>query len=388
LLWSSNYELGSTVQPGLGPYGNAIGNPKIGWEQTKEWNYGLDLSLFHGKLGVTLDYYYALTDGLLFKQPMMSFTGSNTYWNNIGAVRNKGVEIEVTTVNVATKKLRWTTSFNFAANRNKLLSLGGDLRMINPGANFDRYISIVGQVPIQFYGFRTDGVWISQAEIDAAIAAGRRVSTNQVSDQPGGLKVVDADGNVNVVIDDYSRTTLGNPFPDFTWGITNTIMGYGFDLSFLFNGVQNISLYNDDGRYVENMRTARRWVENRWISPNNPGDGKTPNIESVGQTPHPAITDWVIQNGSYIALRNVTLGYTLPKELAKKTKFSNVRAYLAVENCLYFWNIGHKGVTPYKGINPEGRMTGGVYANPLISGIQRGSYPIQSSYVLGLNVTF
>jgi len=371
----------------VGPYANEIGNPKIGWEQTKEWNYGLDVSMFNGRLGVTFDYYYALTDGLLFKQPMMSSTGSNNYWNNIGAVRNKGVELELSTVNIVNKKFSWSTAFNIATNQNKLLSLGGELQILNTGDNFDRYISIVGQIPIQFYGFKTDGVWRSQAEIDAAIAAGRIINTNQVQDIPGGFKVVDAKGNANVVIDDDSRTILGNPFPKFTWGINNTLTGWGFDLAFLINGVQGLSLYNDDGRYNENMRTAREWVQNRWVSPNNPGDGKTPNFET-GTGVHQASTDWVIQNGSYIALRNVTLGYTLPKKYVTKFKMRSARLSVSAENILYLWNIGHKSVTHYKGINPESRWTSGGYSNPLITGYQRGGFPIQSSYVIGLNINF
>jgi TonB-linked SusC/RagA family outer membrane protein len=387
LLLIANYELGNTVQPGVGPYANIVGNPRIGWERTREWNYGLDVSMFNGRLGLTLDYYYALTDGLLLRQPTMSFTGSNTYWNNIGAVRNRGVELELSTVNISQRNFRWSTAFNISANRNRLLSLGGELQILNHGDNFDRYVSIVGQVPIQFYGFKTDGVWRSQAEIDAAVAAGRRISTSQVADLPGGLRVVDANGNVNVVIDDNSRTILGNPFPNFTWGINNTFTGRGFDLSFLVNGVQGLSLYNDDGRYNENMRTARQWVENRWISPNNPGDGKTPNFET-GVGVHQASTDWVIQNGSYIALRNITVGYTLPRQLATKLKIRSVRAFVSIENCLYLWNIGNKDVARYKGINPEARTTSGTYSNPLISGFQRGGFPIQSSYVLGLNINF
>jgi len=389
LLLSSDYELGGGIHSGLGPYGSAIGNPRIGWEQTREWNYGLDVSFFHGRVGLSLDYYYAITDGLLLQQPTMSFTGSNVFWNNIGAVRNRGFEVEIQSVNVSQRNFRWASSFNFSTNQNKLLSLGGELRILNATPNFDRYVSIVGQVPIQFYGFRTDGVWRSQAEIDAAIAAGRVVNTSSVSDVPGGFRVVDANGNLITVIDDNSRTTLGNPFPRFTWGINNTFSAFGFDLSFLVNGVQGLSIYNDDGRYVENLRTARRWVENRWVSPNNPGDGRTPNHESGSGVANVGMTDWVVQNGSYIALRNVTLGYTLPREIAQRFSLRSVRFHVSAENLLYIWNIGMRGTTPYKGINPEARSgTGGRGANPLIDGFQRGGFPIQSSIVFGLNINF
>jgi len=391
LLLTANYELGTGggVSSGLGPFANAIGNPRIAWERTREWNYGIDISVFNGRLGVTLDYYYAITDGLLLRQPTMSFTGSNVFWNNIGAVRNRGLEVEISTVNIHNRNFRWMTSLNFSANRNRLLSLGGDLRIHNATANFDQYVAIVGQVPIQFYGFRTDGIWRSQAEIDAARAAGRVINTSTVSDVPGGFRVVDAHGNLHTVIDDNSRTTLGNPFPDFTWGINNTFSAFGFDLSFLFNGVQGLSIYNDDGRYNENMRTARRWVEDRWISPNNPGNGLTPNFEGAGTGVHQAMTDFLVQNGSFIALRNVTLAYTLPRDFAQRLRLRSIRVHVSGENLLYFWNIGMPGTTRYKGINPEARSgTGGRGANPLIDGFQRGGFPIQSSLVFGLNVNF
>ncbi|MCL2412522.1 MAG: TonB-dependent receptor [Bacteroidales bacterium] len=389
LLLTSNYELGSTIQPGVGPYAHAIGNPRIGWEQTSEWNYGLDVSFFQGRIGFSLDYYYAITDGLLLQQPTMSFTGSNVFWNNIGAVRNRGVEVELQTVNVSQRNFRWSTSLNFSTNQNKLLSLGGELLIPITTGDFDQYRSIVGQTPIQFFGFRTDGVWRSQAEIDAAVAAGRNTEgTSLVNDVPGGLRVTDANGNINVVIDNNSRTTLGNPFPRFTWGINNSFSGWGFDLSFLLQGVQGLSIYNDDVRYNENMRTSRRMVENRWISPNNPGDGLTPNFET-GTGVHQAMTDWAIQNGSFIALRNVTLGYTLPRQIAQRFSLRSVRVHVSAENLLYLWNIGHNSVTPYMGINPEARAgVGGRGANPLIDGFQRGAFPIQSSLIFGLNINF
>jgi len=393
LLLTANYELGGAVQPGIGPYSNVIGNPRIGWEQTEEWNFGLDVSVFEGRVGVSVDYYYAITDGLLLMQPTMGFTGSNVFWNNVGAVRNRGVEIELTTVNINQRNFRWMSSFNFSANRNKLLSLGGEMRIHNTTENFDQYVAIVGQVPIQFYGFRTDGVWRSQAEIDAAVAAGRVVNTSLVRDIPGGFRVVDPNGNLHAVIDNNSRTTLGNPFPRFTWGMNNTFRVHDFELSFLLQGVQGLSIYNDDGRYNENMRTARRWVENRWISPNNPGDGRTPNFETGmgtgGTGVHQAATDWLVQNGSFLALRNVTLGYTLPRDFAQRLRLRSVRVHVSAENLLYLWNIGHNNVARYKGINPEARSgTGGRGGNPLIDGFQRGGFPIQSSLVFGVNVNF
>ncbi|GHV35193.1 hypothetical protein FACS1894178_4240 [Bacteroidia bacterium] len=381
IISQANYELGNAVAPGMSPTDDALGNPTIGWEQTNEVNAGLDFSIFAGRFAITADYYYAITDGLLLKQSSMAFTGHNLYWNNIGTVRNSGFEIELNTVNIDKRNFKWKTTFNIAHNDPRLLGLGGESQLLtHPSVNYDYYIAIVGQKPIQYYGYKTDGVWKSKAEIDAAIADGYEDKLSSFA--AGGLKIRDMNGDK--IIDDHDKTTIGDPYPDFTWSFTNAFSFYGVDISIMFQGAQGIELYNDDGRYNENVRTSAKWnTPDRWVSPNNPGDGLTP-FETNGI--HKSLTDYVIEDGSYLALRNATIGYTVPTKWITKTKiFKGLRVYFACENPLYLWNLGNTNANKYRGINPEARKE---YNNPLTDGLQNGSFAVQSSYVFGLNLTF
>ncbi|MDR1974954.1 MAG: TonB-dependent receptor [Bacteroidales bacterium] len=381
IISSANYELGDgDVVPGMSPTDDALGNAWIGWEQTSEWNAGFDFSVFGGRIGLTGDFYYAITDGLLLKQTSMAFTGHNLFWNNIGTVRNKGLEFELSTVNVDMKNFKWKTSFNISHNSPRLLGLGGETQLINQGENFDEYISLIGEKPIQYYGYKTDGVWISMAEINEARANGL---TSTLSNYfiPGGLKIVDV--HEDGIINELDRTTIGDPYPDFIWSITNSFSFFGVDISIMLQGVQGVEIYNDDGRYNENVRTSATWnTPDRWVSPNNPGDGYTPFEYNGFQK---GSTDYVIENGSFLSIRNITVGYTLPSKYLKKIPVKGFRIYLTAENPLYVWNIGNKDVQKYRGINPEARKSND---NPLMDGLQNGSFAIQSSYAVGISLTF
>ncbi|GHU85728.1 SusC/RagA family TonB-linked outer membrane protein [Bacteroidia bacterium] len=385
VISQANYQLGTGITPGMSSTADALGNPAIGWEQTNEWNGGFDISVFNGRIGLVGDFYYAITDGLLLKQTSMAFTGHNQYWNNIGTVRNKGVEIELNTVNidskVAGKTFRWNSVFNFAHNSPRLLGLGGETQLINQSANYDKYIALIGEKPVQYYGYKTDGVWLSNADIKEAQDNGL-TSTLGSYFTAGGLKIVDI--NNDNVINEQDRTTIGDPYPDFTWAFTNNLHWNGFDFSIMLQGAQGIQIYNDDGRYNENVRTSAMWnTPNRWVSAGNVGDGKTP-YETNGI--HKSSTDYVIEDGSYLSLRNITFGYTIPAKIFKKLPFNGLRAYIAAENVFYLWNTDTKdGVKKYRGINPEARKEN---SNPLMDGLQNGSFAIQQSFVFGLNLTF
>lgn len=375
-LLGANYSLGNdnAVVPGLAATGNALGNPNITWERTFEYNSGLDMSIFGSRINLILDYYYSITDKLLFKQSAMAFTGHEEFWNNIGKIRNNGIEIEINTFNIRRKNFQWNTSINFAANRNKLIELGGEYRQLNYGERNEVYASIVGKPSIQFFGYKTDGVWLSDEEIAQATAAGLVSTLPMVA---GGLKVVDTDKNNR--IDAYDRVAIGNPFPDFTYGITNTFNYKGIDLSVMVQGVQGIDIINGDAFYTETTQINKNYVDNRWVSPMFPGDGKTPyHTNGVNKM----LTDWVVEDGSYVSLREVILGYRLQENLVKKTGLRSLRLYASAQNLLYFMSSN------YRGINPEARTTSAQYASPLIDGYQRGGFPIQRTFAFGLEITF
>lgn len=226
---------------------------------------------------------------------------------------------------------------------------------------------------VVFYGFKTDGVWLSQADIT------KSGLTSSLPNMfvPGGLKIVDVNGDNK--IDNNDRTNIGSPYPDFTWGITNNFKFKGFDLNFVLQGVQGGKLINGDPNYNESRRTIRVYNQNRWISPAYPGDGKTPYSTNGFNW---MLTDYVVEDASYYALREVNLGYTLPKSILKKLRTSSTRLYMSAQN-LYFHTA--RG---YRGLNPEGRFNNGAYSSVLIDGYQRGTFPIPQTIVAGIDINF
>lgn len=380
LLYPGNYGFGGgtgTVNLGLAPNSDVLANPAITWERTFAYNAGIDIGLLKDRIALTLEYYNSVTDRLLFKQSTMSFSGSYEYWNNAGKVRNQGLEIDLTAATIKNKQLEWTTSFNLAANRNRLLELGGEPYQYNYGERNEIYAAMVGQPSIQFYGYKTAGVWKSDDEIAAAKAKGETSALSKYY-QAGGLKYVDVNGDN--VIDIKDRTVLGNPYPDFTWGLTNTLKYKGIDLSILIQGSQGGQLINGDAFYNETKKFNKHFNNsNRWVSAANPGDGKTPYYTNGEDW---MLTDFVIEDASYAALRNVILGYTLPRKLAGKAKISQLRFYASADNVFYIMGKG------YRGINPEARSTNSQYATPLMDGYQRGAFPISRTFTLGIDVNF
>ncbi|MGN0187928.1 MAG: SusC/RagA family TonB-linked outer membrane protein [Candidatus Cryptobacteroides sp.] len=371
LLNSANYATGSgngSLVNGSANTSSTLANADITWEQTDEFNVGLDFSVLNGRIALTLDGYYSITRALLFEQPTQSFTGFTNYWNNIGRVRNSGVEIQLNTLNIDHRRFKWSTDINFSLSRNKLLEIGGEREVITLGERNESYIARVGEPLIQYYGFKTVGVWNNLEEINS--------NPHFASDVPGGLRISDENGDG--VLDDSDRVPLGNPYPDFTYGMTNTFQIGKLDISFLIQGVQGITVYNGDVFYNETHKYNKAYLANRWVSDTYRGDGKTP----YGKNGYDLmLTDYPLQNGSYVCLRNAVIGYTFSrKDLNNKLK--GLRLYLSGNNLAYIWS------KDYKGINPESRMTTGSYDTPMISGYQRGGFPLTSTVTFGIDIKF
>jgi TonB-linked SusC/RagA family outer membrane protein len=384
LLYGQGTAIGSgTGQTfiGLAPTNDASANYGITWERTFEYNLGMDLGLFDDRISLSAEYYDSKSDQLLFKQSALAFSGYSDYWNNIGKVQNKGFELELSTINLSKNNLSWKSSFNLSINKNTLLELGGEPFQYSYGERGEVYAAIVGQPAIQFFGYKTDGIWLTQGDADAAaaaeIAAGNGVTTVSKYFTAGGLKSVDMNHDGRITPED--RVAIGNPFPKFTWGMSNTIKYKGFDLSIMLQGVQGCSVLNGDANYVENRKIDRNYNENRWVSEMFPGDGKTPYV-SNGQ--NWMLTDYVIEDGSYIALRDLAIGYNLPKKISKMMHISNSRFHVAGQNLLYFMAKG------FRGINPEARRTSGDYNSPMIDGYSRGAFPLAKTISMGLEINF
>lgn len=369
LLYPSNYsfgENGGTVNSGLAENGLTLGNSAISWEQTEQYDTGVDISLFGSKLNLTVDYYYSITDKLLLQQNVSFITGHDNYWNNIGKIQNQGWEF-VLSSSLGNGNFTWDGSFNLSANKNKLISLGGEEQFINQGERNEQYISRVGYEAIQFYGYKMVGIFQNEEELNAY--------PHSSEDAVGGIRV--ADINNDGIIDADDRTTLGSPFPDFTWGFSNTFKYKSFDLYFLFQGSHGAEVYYGDGYYTEPRYLHRDFVDGRWFNENFPA---TKPRDKLGRDW--MLTDYLIQDASYISLREVILGFSIPTTFLEKMKLEKVRVFASAQNLLYFM------ADDYYGLNPEGLSTSGVYNSPLISGYQRGTYPIQKQFAIGLDINF
>ena len=376
LLSSANYSFGpGTGTPTSGQAGNSNinANEDITWESTTQTNFGLDLALLNNRISLSVDVYNSLTDKLLLQQATMAFSGVPLSWNNIGSLYNKGFELELATVNVKARNFKWSTSSNLSHTKNEIKELGNEAYLLNYGERNEIYKSVVGGPLIQFFGYKTDGIWTSQAQIDAS----GLTSNLPAAFKPGGLRLVDVDGNG--VLDTNDRTIIGNPYPDFTWGFTNNFTFKAFDFSFTWQGVQGGDLINGDPNYGETKSRNVNYNSNRWLSPENPGDGRTP-YEEIGF--NWMLTDYVVEDASYFALREVNLGYTLPTSLAKKIGLSSLRLYSSAQN-VYF-----RSASGYRGINSEGRSTSGPYGSALVAGYQRGAFPIAKTVVFGIDINF
>ncbi|RZL06141.1 MAG: SusC/RagA family TonB-linked outer membrane protein, partial [Pedobacter sp.] len=359
LLYPSNYSLGpggNSISQGFSPSTAILANRDLTWERTFQFNAGIDMSLFKNLVSLSVDVYQSRTDQLLLQQNTQLFLGVPRAWNNIGKLQNRGVEFEATANPIRGKNFRWTVSGNIAHNRNKLLEFGLESRVLNLGERNEVYLNQIDFPVIQYYAYKTNGVWLSQQEIADAQAKGL---TSQLTNVfvAGGLKLVDVNGDN--VIDANDRVTAGSPYPDFTYGVTNSFSYKGLDLSFTFQGSKGGQLINGDPNYNETRRINRNYLQNRWISPANPGDGKTPyNVNGFNWM----LTDYVIEDASYMAIRELILGYTIPAKITSRLKLTNARFYFSIQNLWYGFGNG------YRGINPEARFNSGPYTSPLIDG--------------------
>ncbi|HMK03439.1 MAG TPA: TonB-dependent receptor [Ferruginibacter sp.] len=379
LLYAANYPTGpgnAVSSPGYVPSRVLLANPDITWERTNQLNGGIDITVLNNAVSLTVDIYQTKTEKLLLRQNILAFTGATSTVANIGSMKNNGIELELSTNNIRKKNFRWSTTANFAHTKNNITELGGEKFLLNQGERTELYMNKVAGPLIQFFGYKTDGVWLSQAEINAAQAAGLTSALPSLF-VPGGLKLVDVNGDK--VIDINDRVVTGNPYPDFTWGITNNLKYKNFDLMFMFQGVQGGSLINGDPNYNETKRYNKNYNQNRWLSPMFPGDGKTP-YSTVGF--NWMLTDYVVEDASFWSLREILVGYTLPDKLTKKARLSSLRIYFSAQNIFFHSADG------YRGINSEGRFTSGPYVTPLIDGYQRGSFPMAKTYLFGIDLNF
>ncbi|WP_297814402.1 TonB-dependent receptor [Segetibacter sp.] len=355
-----------------------LGNSFLTWEQSKSVDIGLDAGLFKNRLNITVDYYDKVSSGMLFGVPVPTFTGFGQTLRNLGRIRNKGIELNIETRNIDRKNFVWTTNFNISSNKNKVEQLNAnndDIFSVNYGVvNAITHRTRVGETMASYYGFIYDGVYKNKQEL----AAGPKLASGITAIGDPRLKDLSGPGGKpDGLIDNFDKTNLGNNLPDFTFGFTNSVTYKNFDFTILIQGVQGVEVLNllkTSGNY----KAVSSLFKNYWKSEAEPGDGQNfrPTYAAY-QGNNPVITSWLVEDGSFVRVKNLTLGYRLPTLFGAKV-IKNARAYLNVQNLHTF--------TSYEGYNPEVNTVEGT--DNLTPGMDFGTFPLTRTITLGLNLTF
>jgi TonB-linked SusC/RagA family outer membrane protein len=330
----SSYTSGANIAGYAGSIINVIGNPNLQWEAQKTLDLGIDFGLFNNRLTGSFTYFERKSDKLLFAVPAATSGGVPPIFNNAGQFTNKGFEIDLTSVNIRKRNFEWTTSFNLSHIKNNIAELPfGSFA----GSNFSQIT--VGQSMYNFYMREYAGVDAADGRpqwyMDDAANPGKRILTKTYSSA--------------------TRYYLGTSLPDWTGGMSNTVRFRNFDLSFLVSFSIGGKIY--DGDYaglnyaVTGTTAGYNWstdILGRWQSTANPGDGRTPKLTSVTDYQGNSASSRFLYDASYARVRNITIGYRLPKSLLDKAKFTNARFYVDCQNPFTFY--GRKGLDPESGI--------------------------------------
>lgn len=337
--------------PGYRP--KQMGNPDLKWEKTKQFDFGLEFGLFDSRLSGEVDYYNKQTSDLLLEANLPYTTGYDFQYLNIGNMENKGVEIALNSVNINSRHFKWNTSLNVSYNKNKVKNIQGQIIESTGGEQR----AVEGEPIGVFYMAKFAGV----------------------DPETGDALYIDDAGKPNPDFSKAQRMVVGKATPDWTGGFTNTFSGYGFDLSVFFSFVQGNSIYNRAGIYQDNgfaggFDNQLRDVLNRWQKP-----GDITNVPRLSYYFADGASDnssrW-LYDGSYIRLKTLTLGYTLPASVINALKISGLRVYVAGYN---LWTT-----TKYNG-DPE--INSDVLGN-IAGGIDYYTVPQAKQITLGLNVKF
>lgn len=350
---------------------SSLENKGLKWETTRQFDLGFDLGLYKERIQLTADYYSKKTSDLLLNVTLPPSSGFGTVLQNVGAVQNKGFEFQLTSRNLV-GVVDWTSVLTVSHNKTKVLNLGKDAqgkpityKEVGPGGNW--FPMIVGQSMSQLYGQTVIGVY--QTDQDA-------VNGGEPQKKAGDYQFKDTNGDK--VVDDNDRTVLSHLEPKFTFGFNNNIGYRHFDLSLLFVGSYGNDIANEFRKYNLTMNgnwtPSREAFENRWRGPGTSNSVDKPSANSGSYIRDYANSLW-IEDGSYLRLKDITLGYTFSAQNSKAIKVSSVRVYISAQNYLT--------LTKYSGYDPEAmwNITG-------INGWDRGVYPSMKSITAGAKVNF
>ena len=368
-----------------------IPNPDLKWESLVQTNLGLDFTLLDSRISASIDVYNKESKDFLFRVPLPDFlTGGDSFfgglsapYSNLGSMRNRGFDI---TLGYSTKNIEnfsWSSTLNISHYKNEILSIPSGLPLFEK-VNTNGYLpvvvtnSVVGNPMGMFYGYVTDGLFTSLDQLNnAPIQFGQTVGSGAGQTYLGDVKYKDINGDGK--IDEGDKTLMGNPHPDFTFGFTNNFKYKNMDLSIFIQGSQGNDILNltrrsgtsNDALYTNQLVGAQDF----WTTSNPNTDVPRPINSNTNHNLE--ISDRYVEDGSYVRIQNITLGYSLPQSLISKVKISKLRFYGSVQN-LYT-------LTKYTGYDPE---IGSFNQSPLLAGIDNGRYPSPRTLTFGLNLEF
>lgn len=352
----------------------SVGNPDLGWQKTDSWDFAVDMGLFKNRISMAVDYYIKNTSSMLYPMQLPAISGFDTAYFNIGKIRNKGLDIEMKTINVV-KPFKWISTLNVGFQTNKVLDLGGNTRILSGTSAYGSgktQILEVGQRVGDYYLYDYMGVFTSKEDLDSY----PHVATAQV----GGIKVRDVDNNG--IIDERDRIRCGNPRPDVTLGMSHSFSYKGWNLYFLitsqFGGkifagqvATKGYFYHPQGNYAGLRNMFASYGNNMWLSENEPGDGQTPAAWLSNSGYNYGGTTRNLYSSDYVKLKNVTLSYQF--RLPKKGLVKGLSLMLSIENALQ-WDRYDAGYSPESS----------AIQNSSMSAYDLVTYPTARIYSLGL----
>lgn len=402
IMGSVTYPNGDSTQSGYAS--NQVPNPELKWEANKTFNFGLDFGFFNQRLTISPEFYINRSSNLLLSAKLPDSSGYSSMVINAGETENKGIDLTINTVNIETKDFSWNTAITFSHNKNLVKKLTGEevqLWEASFGYSQNTHIIGVNQPLGQMYGYVTDGLYqVEDFDYDAAtktytLKDGIPYMGDKRNVQPGNWKFKNLDGSADNKITESDKTVIGNAYPIFYGGINNNFTYKNFDLSIFFtysygNDVFNATKLTNTKSALDNKNVLDvANSANRWVLVNDKGEmitdpqelaavnkGKTVASIIDNEVGDTYIHSWAVEDGSFLKLSNVTLGYTFPKAWLKKLGVSKLRLYATGSN-LFTW-------TKYSGFDPEVSTMG----NGLTPGVDFGAYPKSRSFVFGINLAF
>lgn len=371
VAFNNNYAFGSqgsqTIVSGSKPSGTP--NADLKWEESEQYDAGLDFGFFGNALTFSVDYFYKKTNGMLKEMSIPSYLGESKPWGNVGTMKNEGVEFEL---GYKLKKKDWTfgVSANLSYLKNELINLGNA-----DGFEMKDNVHQIGNVSRAengysypyFYGYKTSGIFQNQTQIDSYVnSKGEKMQPNA---QPGDVIFVDL--NDDGEISDNDKTMIGKGTPDWTFGLNLNASYRNFDFSLLFSGALGQEILDVTRRLDLRYVNLTKEFVNRWH-----GEGTSnslPRFSWTNNNDNWRISDLYVHNGSFARIKNIQVGYTLPGNLSRTFFIERLRVYVSAENLLT--------LTGYKGFDPE------INADAS-NGIDRGYYPQSRTFTVGLNLNF